>query len=256
MMGGTTRLVVVLACAGVAWGKRRHPAANDCAMTFRDLDSGLPGGSSYWIYNPTVVRATAAAYQGLARVSLAVGDEGRCRAVEREAGAAADAIAAAEAVLYCRKWFVGGFRDVVVQWWAPASAPCDARVVRVLDEGEDPRLYRAGDAVRMTLQRWELLAFDGGGRRYDVVRALYESPVAASGAPERGDVYATRLVHRRGRADRGCAAFARFTCPTTAGARYRSMPIESSWTLRRFAKLRATDQKKPQKMKVQIHLGK
>lgn len=196
-------------------------------MTFRDLEEGLPGGSSYWIYNPTVVAATGHAYHGLARVSLAVGDGGRCAAAEAEmrgggGGTRGDGVAVAEAVLFCRKWYVGGFRDVVVQWWAPADAPCDARVVRVLDEGEDPRLYRSGRDVKMTLQRWELLSFLDAGPTFDVVRALYESPINARGGPVDGDVYAVRLVHARGRPDRGCASFDAFRCPAPVGARYET----------------------------------
>ena len=70
--------------------------AADCPMTFRDLERGLPGGSSYWIYNPTVVAATGHAYHGLARVLIrssedhATSPEHRrfLRSIDMESGAA------------------------------------------------------------------------------------------------------------------------------------------------------------------------
>ena len=189
---------------------------SDCAMRFQEIEGGLPPDTSYWVYNPTVVRTDGGNYHGLARVSLSLGDGGGCNAAEasRSGTSAEDVVAAADAVLYCRKWYSGGHRDLVIQWWAPADDICDARVAKILGEGEDPRLYRAAAGAAhpfyLTVQRWELLAFDDDFGAFEVTRAIYQAPVTARGGPANGELFDTRLVMEDRRT---CGDYAAHDCP-------------------------------------------
>ena len=198
---------------------------SDCAMRFREIEGGLPPDTSYWVYNPTVVRTDGGNYHGLARVSLSLGDGGGCNAAEasRSGTSAEDVVAAADAVLYCRKWYSGGHRDLVIQWWAPADDICDARVAKILGEGEDPRLYRAAAGAAhpfyLTVQRWELLAFDDDFGAFEVTRAIYEAPVTARGGPANGELFDTRLVMED---RRSCGDYGPHDCPFELGKDYKA----------------------------------
>ena len=198
---------------------------SDCAMRFQEIEGGLPPDTSYWVYNPTVVRTDGGNYHGLARVSLSLGDGGGCNAAEasRSGTSAEDVVAAADAVLYCRKWYSGGHRDLVIQWWAPADDICDARVAKILGEGEDPRLYRAAAGAAhpfyLTVQRWELLAFDDDFGAFEVTRAIYQAPVTARGGPANGELFDTRLVMEDRRT---CGDYAAHDCPFELGKDYKA----------------------------------
>ena len=198
---------------------------SDCAMRFREIEGGLPPDTSYWVYNPTVVRTDGGNYHGLARVSLSLGDGGGCNAAEasRSGTSAEDVVAAADAVLYCRKWYSGGHRDLVIQWWAPADDICDARVAKILGEGEDPRLYRAAAGAEhpfyLTVQRWELLAFDDDFGAFEVTRAIYQAPVTARGGPANGELFDTRLVMEDRRT---CGDYGPHDCPFELGKDYKA----------------------------------
>jgi len=142
-----------------------EPASSvtDCQIQYTNAEV-LPPNSSYFAYNPTmVVKQDEGRVLGISRVQMVLDDDYRCQGGDSSAMSVSDQLNAAADIMVCR-WVEGmdHSRDMLVEWEASLSSPCEARFTRVVGEGEDPRLFHAASGATLaTFEHFQAWTVDG-----------------------------------------------------------------------------------------------
>ena len=149
-----------------AWPVQPHAqfAANvvtDCEITYSNAEI-LPPNSSWFAYNPSMIVRQGRGVIGSTRVQMVLGDNHTCQQRDTN-GTPEGNLKMAGDITRCR-WELGMYqsRDLIVEWEASLDSPCHARMVRVMNEGEDPRLFHsASGAILSTYEHFEAWTVDG-----------------------------------------------------------------------------------------------
>lgn len=133
----------------------------DCEITYSNAEI-LPPNSSWFAYNPSMLVRQGRGVIGNTRVQMVLGDNHICQQSGKD-GTPEGNLKMTGDIMRCR-WEHGMFhsRDLIVEWEASLASPCHARMIRVMNEGEDPRLFHsASGAILSTYEHFEAWRLDG-----------------------------------------------------------------------------------------------
>jgi len=149
--------------AAEAVGTSASDPVTDCRIQYSGLDV-LPPNSSYFAYNPTMVaHPDEGRFVGISRVQMVLNDNFSCQMSNATNYTDVEQLQISAQTLFCR-WTRGmdQSRDLLVEWESPLESPCEARFVRLLGEGEDPRLFHgASGATLATYEHFQAWTVDG-----------------------------------------------------------------------------------------------
>lgn len=135
----------------------------DCEITYSNAEI-LPPNSSWFAYNPSMIVRQGRGVIGSTRVQMVLGDNHTCQQRDTN-GTPEGNLKMAGDITRCI-WELpaafGSLRDLIVEWEASLASPCHARMIRVMNEGEDPRIFHsASGAYLSTYEHFEAWTVNG-----------------------------------------------------------------------------------------------